>query len=168
MACEWPALVTNTADLAILHLLRWSLPRWFLVAEVLKVGVLRHHLLLLDSALIALHLFYSIIEFVTGIVCDLALLFLLRRLWRIDLRWQVRLQRCRFGWARGLPIYHHGTDTKKSSKQGPLHRTKIQNTRPKRLGAGLESVPDMALVAEPHFVRRAAFWLLFMAKIGGI
>src|SRR5687767_11909404 len=29
-------------------------------------------------------------------------------------------------------------------------------------------MPDVTLVAEPHFMRRTAFRLLFMSKIGGI
>jgi len=160
--------VTNAADLAVLHLFGRSLFRWFLVSEVLKVGVLRHHFLLFHSPFVALHLFYAVIEFVAGIIRDFALLFLLGSLWCVDLRRQVGLQRRRFGRALGLPIHRHGTDAKKSSEEGPLHVSKIQNTRPKRVGAGLESVANMTLVAEPHFVGRAAFWLLFVTEIGGI
>jgi len=103
LACHWD-LMPDTADLTILHLFRWPLFRWLLVTIVLEIRVLgRHHVLLLLS-LRASVFFYTIVEFIAGVVGDFVLLFLLGCLGCIDFRRQLRLKRrglrLRFGLAK--------------------------------------------------------------------
>jgi hypothetical protein len=160
--------VTDAADLAKLHLLGRPLLGWFLMSVILEIRVFRRLHFLLILALTAFQFLNTVIELVARVVGDTALLFLLRGLWRVDFCGKVGLQGRGLGRAVGLSKRTDSTDATEPRKKVPPHKSKIQNTWPKRLVVRSASMADVAFVAEPHFMRRASFGLLFVAKIAGI
>lgn len=102
--CRRHDSMANTAYLAVLHFFRWTLLRWFTMAEVLKVGVLRSYLGFFTLPSLLVNLFHPVIELLARIVSRSFGLLFLRSLGSVYFRWKIWLKGCRCLLIRSLSI----------------------------------------------------------------
>jgi len=124
--------MTNAADFAIFHFFRRSPFRWFLMAEILKIGVLGITFIFPVLLLFLLQFLHPIVKLIARIVSG-PFRFLSRDLGRVNFFGKIWLQR---RWRTGLILCLRAIQTRSQKNQyrnGPCnHGAKIANPQQKR------------------------------------